>query len=539
MDFESASAYARKIEKSALPSVQYEGEVEFSLTVDLSPKEIEDFVYQDLLNLYQKLGKINKTSKLFSGQVSVAKSSARSAEVESKMKSITENALKNVDALRNVKAPEEVPVEVKKGPEDFTIDFEKFEHPSEKAPKETKFESEFDFEIAPREKEVGVRPIRGQETPEEKEGFEIEPDEKEKKEEVDIVDLEPEKIEEKLEEQVGKAERKEVQKRQIPSILRSADEAATKKYDEMQEQLHTQMDSGMSVTDIQKKMLDLTKELFKEKNTSKREKIKLQITVLKNMLSGTAGEAGVTGAGRKAAAKTPSVDYSAKMYDALISTQNAELSNAKDSLVTQYSNKLNSLKTEFYNAVSSVDYSDVPTRKKAYGHLLDFFTSLVKSLPSEISKRKDFLVTKHKNEWDRLASSPELKKKKAVGSKIDDVSSSLNTRYSKEFNSAKEIVVRQVEVAIESASREVSKEVASVSASKKPDPTQVIFDINNTDEGTLLYHLHSNEPEYYKKYERNHVSKYEALAYAKSLIAKEKGLSKDIINKYFGKSGEK
>jgi len=36
-----------------------------------------------------------------------------------------------------------------------------------------------------------------------------------------------------------------------------------------------------------------------------------------------------------------------------------------------------------------------------------------------------------------------------------------------------------------------------------------------------------------------HISKYEALTYSKQLIAKEKGLSDELISKYFGKKREK
>ena len=59
-------------------------------------------------------------------------------------------------------------------------------------------------------------------------------------------------------------------------------------------------------------------------------------------------------------------------------------------------------------------------------------------------------------------------------------------------------------------------------------------EIEEIDEGTLMYYLHSHDAEYYKNYERKNVSKAEALSRAKVLMAKEKGLKDATIKKYFG-----
>ena len=68
---------------------------------------------------------------------------------------------------------------------------------------------------------------------------------------------------------------------------------------------------------------------------------------------------------------------------------------------------------------------------------------------------------------------------------------------------------------------------------KKAKVQELVREINDMDEGTLLYFLHGKDAEFYKKYERKHLSKQEAIFRAKALIAKEKGLSDDMISKYF------
>ena len=289
--------------------------------------------------------------------------------------------------------------------------------------------------------------------------------------------------------------------------------------------MHSQLGESANVGDVKRKMLELTRSLFKEKSVAKRDKIKLQISVLKNILSGTT----------PTAAETKKVDYSSKMFDVLTSTQTEELSNLKDSLVTRYTHKLSEVKSDFYSLTSKASSDDLTARKAAYEKLVDSLTQIVKLLPEDISKTTTFVLEKHTSEWNKLKDSPDLEKKKSLIAKIDKNIEELKSNYHKAFSSVKEIITKQVEVIVESSSRELS-ERGSQSTS---EPTDVLFEINNTDEGTLLYYLHSHDFETYKDYERKHISKYEALTYSKQLIAKEKGLSDELISKYFGKKREK
>jgi hypothetical protein len=49
----------------------------------------------------------------------------------------------------------------------------------------------------------------------------------------------------------------------------------------------------------------------------------------------------------------------------------------------------------------------------------------------------------------------------------------------------------------------------------------------------LLYFLHSNDADYYRKYERKQISKAEAICKARALMAKDRGLGDAAVKKYF------
>ena len=505
MDLESATLLAKRIENDAMPHVQCPLDSSIESLVDMSPKDIEDFAYSDLLNLYLRMEKIVETSRLFGGTepVSTVTPLVNIKEFESRVKSATETTLKSVELHKQV-------------------DIEETKPPAG--------DSDLDFEIKTREKSSKER-LEGEdefsfERPEVVKKHEIEEQVQKPKAPEQVLETEKEKIEEEtFEPEPKQQEIHEEQKPTLPSILQSPDEAATKKYSEMQEQMHSQLGESANVGDVKRKMLELTRSLFKEKSVAKRDKIKLQISVLKNILSGTT----------PTAAETKKVDYSSKMFDVLTSTQTEELSNLKDSLVTRYTHKLSEVKSDFYSLTSKASSDDLTARKAAYEKLVDSLTQIVKLLPEDISKTTTFVLEKHTSEWNKLKDSPDLEKKKSLIAKIDKNIEELKSNYHKAFSSVKEIITKQVEVIVESSSRELS-ERGSQSTS---EPTDVLFEINNTDEGTLLYYLHSHDFETYKDYERKHISKYEALTYSKQLIAKEKGLSDELISKYFGKKREK
>jgi hypothetical protein len=115
--------------------------------------------------------------------------------------------------------------------------------------------------------------------------------------------------------------------------------------------------------------------------------------------------------------------------------------------------------------------------------------------------------------------------------KTDERLVNIDENYAKEFATARAIVKKQIEFVIEAGSRVVFKAEKVPVAQEKI--AELVHEINETDDGTLLYFLHGNDAEFYKNYERKHISKQEAIFRAKALMAKEKGLSDDMISKYF------
>ena len=63
------------------------------------------------------------------------------------------------------------------------------------------------------------------------------------------------------------------------------EELVTKKLENMENKIKEALGGEADETALKKRMLQLTKELFKEKSVNKREEIKLEITVLKDILA--------------------------------------------------------------------------------------------------------------------------------------------------------------------------------------------------------------------------------------------------------------
>jgi hypothetical protein len=140
-------------------------------------------------------------------------------------------------------------------------------------------------------------------------------------------------------------------------------------------------------------------------------------------------------------------------------------------------------------------------------------------------------MQKHSAEISRLKESLG-EKEKTLNKKADERLEYIQNEYTREFSAVKRIVGREMENLIEITGAEVLKKdekpAAGVVAS-----TDIVREVNETDEGTLLYYLHSHDPDYYKEYERKKISKAEAIFKAKELMAKEKGLSDSMVKKYF------
>ncbi|MBU0533082.1 hypothetical protein KKB44_06335 [Candidatus Micrarchaeota archaeon] len=458
--FEAAVTEARILEKKLLDYSAYDGEINIEKSLDPEPAEYIELDYNGLINIYQRTQKIISTAELgiLAEKGEEVKVSVQSQQVEMKLKEMTTETLKEAEEIAKEPSIEEREIIT---------------------PKE---EIEIETMGAPVEKEVEI-PFKEEEKP-----AEVKAPAPEKK---PIV--------------------------VPPTLVESADEAAEKRYRSIEEQIASTLGEGADELTLKKKMLELTKQLFKEKTVSKREEIKLQVKVLKNMLIAARGG----GKKRKEATQT--------QFDALLAEQQEDLAHTKGRMIDDYHKGMIKIKDQFYEKMSTTEEHE--ERTKIFEEFSESITALIGELPASIEKEKEYLSQKHTSEMQKLLDvlgSKEKTLRKKVEERIDYI----KQEYEEEFSMVKHIVGREIESMIEVAGAEITPKPVE-KGKKKAEPTEIVKEINETDEGTMLYFLHSNEPEYYKKYERKQISRAEAIFKAKELMAKEKGLSDNMIRKYF------
>lgn len=516
-NFYNAVEAAKRIEREMLSYLPFEGKIEVMKTLEFYPKEYTNLNFHDLLNHYDRIDKVIKTSKLgiYSAEDSaggseiraeqdkverpaeVAKKEeirAKTEEVENKVKEITSTSIENAENIKSAESIEKIEEKMKaeKPVESKDIDFGSLEF--------------------------------------EKHGFgkkEERLEERKKESQVMITHLDrKEKIHETKE--MIPAEEKEFDAvgPTLPSALEeSAKEAASVKYQEIEDHLKREWEGELDEQRIKKKMLDLTKELLKEKSVNAREKIKGEIVALKSMLSKITTK-------KKRGTETAATGYSPTLFESLIGTQTIEVTTEKESLVLNVRKRIEEIKKRFYDKLTVIGEDGKREEKKAnYEQFVFDLTALTEKLNNELAKQEGFITQKHVSETEQFVSNLPKEEKK-LAEKAQDRISSLKQLYQKEFGSIRNILTKDIETIIDQAGHAIFKEEGE--ALKKEDPSQILFDINETDEATLLYYLHSKDSDVYKRYERKHLSKHEAIHHAKILMAKEKGLSEDIITKYFG-----
>ncbi len=515
-DFYAALDTAKRIEKNALARSEFSEKIEIVKTIDLEPREFEDMTYADLVNMYERAQKVISATKSFQSMPTVtAGSTVRSAEVkkidvESKVKQITNESLEKAEELSRefekkaeIPAPSIAPQPAPKKPIDDLMDLDlTFEKDTATAPQK---ESEIMFE-----REAPELPMEKEVLP----AVEIEERKEEKRPRI-MEEAAP------IDEMPAPSHVKP-----MPGIL-AATEAkhAEGKYSEIEGLLRQELGGEGDDEKIKKRMLSLTKDLFREKSTTQREQIKLQIVVLKNML-------GKSKKPPKARARQEQ-DYSADVYTTLMSTQRMELSSAKDTIQTEFSEKISAAKHRYFDAIREGQGDDSALRA-AYDALVGELNALEERVGAVTARTGGLLAQKHSAELKGLGGSGSLPTKTAR--EIEKAIAQMNGQYMADLDNLKEMLFKRVESLKESAAQEVQGTKAQKNTASQLN--SVIFEINETDEGTLLYYLHSKNPAYYKKYERHHVSRAEAIAYAKILMAKERGLNDASIQKYFGTINE-
>ncbi|MFH1222528.1 MAG: hypothetical protein V1492_05590 [Candidatus Micrarchaeota archaeon] len=538
--FEDYAEEAKQIEKKAVEHESYEGKISIEKIVDLHPEEYVGLTYDDAINIYERVQKIIKASEMFTAKgVERPKlqkdKEAKAKAVEEKIKQMTQETMATAEKMKAAApVPEKTPAHLEIELERETLAPAGIEFEIEKKERQVAKPAEIDFS-----KEIEI----GEEKPAEKEEIEFEKPASRKIEEEKPVEIEKKekKIErEEREEKPTPAAPAEIRERRpvaeaaqiiMPSILGSPDKAAQDKYLQIEQEVLSTIGDKADDAAIKKKMLELTKELFKEKSTSRREHIKLEITVLKNMMAGKrAGKTAARGKG-----KTEEVAH-AQLLETIISTQRVELAQTKDTITSNYHKQLMPLRAKF--AKTTADAKDNAEKKEAYDALVFALTTIADQVPAVLAKYSDYMQKKHAAEIGNMEKNL-TDKEKDLQKKADERDREIES-YGKEFAIIGEILKKEIDAVIRSGGREVFKKADAEKTAEDVAEEKVeekVAEVENMDEGTLLFYLHSQDMEFYKRYERRQISKAEALSHAKALMAKEKGISASTIKKYFGNGG--
>lgn len=534
-EFEGAIEEAKRLEKKQMEYAPFQGDMSIERTLDLEPRDYVDLGYPDMINLYERSQKIISTTGLgilatgAGGEAAGAAGEApaqkvETGEVETRLLQMTAETLKTAEEVAKE------PIALEKPPEPGEA--ARSEEPAPKPAAAVEFETRTAQEGIEIEKEA-PRPAAPVAPRAEPPGISMEkeargmPAEAPKPPEAQRPRIIPEPgVEVPVEKRVIVAA--------VPPALReSPDKAASKRYEQMEEQIRAAVGEKADEMTLKKKMLDLTKQLFKEKVTSKREEIKLQITVLKNMLAGL--QAGGAAAKPAAGAKKVGAQAEAhmKLLDAIVSAQQGELAQTKDSIIDSYSKQVAEIKKKFYDQISMTE--DTSARKKTFESFVFSVESLVEQLPDVLRKYQEFTGKKHAAELEKILGSLAADEKDTRG-RVQERLDYVNNKYDQEFTAVKGIIGRQIENLIEVAGTEIFKKSEEKPKEAEAKAYDTVREVNETDEGTLLYFLHSKDPEYYKRYERKQLSKAEAIFKAKELMAKDKGLSDSMVKKYFSQT---
>ncbi len=508
VDFDSTIEFAKKIEKNAVPYSIYPGAVAIEAALNLSPKEYSEYNYQDLLNLYSRIDKIKKASSMDIYSVSssagavVSKSNTATLQkqkIESQVRQITD------DALAHAKEIHEQPIDLEKE----ALEFESI--------------SQDEKEKVTSNEHAGIHSVN------------LDFAEEKKPEEIDF-DISPSDYVKSIPDEPSKPDVSVTAQKSaqvIPPVLQEkAEEDALKKFDQIEEKINTALGGEYDETKLKRKMLELTKELFKEKSTQRREEIKQEITILKNMLLKGVPVSTAKDAKKKSAKKTLESGARLQLFTTLVNTQMTEMSDTKDQIVDSFKKKTLQIKTKYDEASARIPSEDSQRKKQLYEKYVFMLSSLLDKLP-DISKRyQDYVTQKHLAEMEKLketCSSGESDLMKKAEERINGI----NQIYASEFNVISGIIKKEINGLIDSAGGEVFEETKPTESKQASKVQQIVKEVNETDEGTLLYFLHSKDFESYQQYERKHLSKQEAIFRAKALMAKEKGLSDDMVKRYF------
>ncbi len=300
----------------------------------------------------------------------------------------------------------------------------------------------------------------------------------------------------------------------IPPILSAAPEGeAERKFSELKASV-PETGTSASGTEIKKRMIELTKELFREKSAERRDEIKKELGALRETLA------------RKDA--TPAervVSYATSFLNLLEASFKSEIADAKESIIRSYREQLAKTSSAFSSSLKLAKAQE--EKQKIY----DMFAADLDAVKAQIQelagKYEAFFLREHTVSLEKVRSIASMKNDKNVVEKVDERLGEIKFTYASEF------------AALENA---INKEISALAKAKKyealgekedTDAEKALAILGRSDDEVIQY-VHANDPERYAEFENGKINRLELIAAGRALIAAEEGLKKDVINKYFG-----
>jgi len=445
MEFAEAVEFVRKLEERALEYELPEAHAKPKRRIEFSPQEYSDMSYAEALNLYGRVEKVIAGSAMLQKEIYGVQPEAARSEPEvpvvvpAAVVPRREAAPPRAEVAKPA-APAHVPAAPVQGiarEEKKELEFE------EKRPEEAALEFEKPHE-APKERpmEIEIAPMEAPRPPEE---------------------------EKKPAKRPGAAP--EVSLRIPPVLMTSPTESAMDTVEKLEKQFGSEVKAGGKVNkeDAKKRMLELTRELFREKSVDRREEIKKEIVGLKSILSEAEGKA------------RPKAD----IISVVRNDQEYEVSSAKKAIGEAYEGALAPL-MRFYD-----DEAALGRGAEAMPALEDRAAKLREQVANLVGSYEAFLASKHSAELEELAS-------RGKGTKdMDALRAELASTYAAQFAALKNSIWSEIDSAI----------------SKRKGGTEEMGDEE------LLAYLQYEEPVDYQRYSRGEMTRVQALSEARKKIA--------------------
>lgn len=521
MDFRSAAEEISRVEKGATEYEPPKGKTyRAERIVEFSPSEILDMEYGSAVAQYGRLEKILSASSMDVGLMGTGikaeeapplpaePSTAESEKVSEEMRKISASSARESEALF---LPEVKEAAQKAMPKAAPLASAQAPKPSVEKEEELPLEfGEAPQAQAPAAPKKGI----GAAKPAEKKAA---PPEEKEEEELFLPPPPPEKMApappELLRPRVPSAPAEREISEEVsppPMISESPEKSAHETFTRIEQQFQAQVSGTgkaqkkVDVEGAKKRMMELTRELFKERSFDRREEIKKEIVMLKNLVA----ESREKGAG---AASAPA----GALFSAVRNDQDYEVSSAKKFLEELFSQRSKEL------SAAMREQMELKGREQAVEEYSRKMVTLEQKLTEIIDKYSVFLAAKHSFELSELASTGqfvnEAEKEKAE----------IKENYPHEFSVLKQRIGDEIHSSM-GAAKDMLVEPTG-------DPKErALAHVRGAEDEDLLNFFQAKDPRTYDKYARGELNRAETLVLARRKMAQDLGLDEDTINKYFG-----